>query len=77
MNADEAFMTATPFCILPVTALNGTPIGNGRTGAITQKLLDTWGANVGVDIVGQIRQWHTRPAAAGQGASPYSFRTRK
>ncbi len=77
MNADEAFMTATPFCILPVTALNGTPIGNGRTGAITQKLLDTWGSNVGVDIVGQIRSWHAQPAAVGRGASPYAFRTRK
>ena len=27
VNADEAFMTGTPFCMLPVTSLDGQKIG--------------------------------------------------
>ena len=33
-TADEAFMTGTPFCALPVTSLNGLDIGNGKPGPI-------------------------------------------
>jgi branched-chain amino acid aminotransferase len=29
-TADEAFMTGTPFCMLPVTTLNSLPLGNGK-----------------------------------------------
>ena len=54
-TADEAFMTGTPFCILPVTSLNGIKIGNGWMGHITRKLIDTWGIKVGVDIIAQIK----------------------
>ncbi|MDP3182435.1 MAG: aminotransferase class IV, partial [Desulfobaccales bacterium] len=32
MTADEAFMTGTPFCLLPVISLNGVTIGAGRMG---------------------------------------------
>ena len=56
-EADEAFVTSTPFCILPVTSLDGRPIGNGKTGPITQSLLAAWSKNVGVDIPGQIKGW--------------------
>ena len=31
-SADEAFMTGTPFCMLPVTSLNSIKIGNGKRG---------------------------------------------
>jgi branched-chain amino acid aminotransferase len=77
MTADEAFMTGTPFCILPVTSLNGAAIGAGRMGAVTGRLLDAWGANVGVNISAQIKAW---AAAAGPrttaAPSPYAFKTR-
>ena len=33
-TADEAFMTGTPFCMLPVTSLNSIPISNGKVGPI-------------------------------------------
>ena len=33
-NADEAFMTGTPFCMLPVTSLNGLSIGDGKVGSV-------------------------------------------
>lgn len=41
-TADEAFMTGTPFCILPVTQLNCINIGDARMGNITRMLLDKW-----------------------------------
>jgi len=77
INADEAFMTGTPFCILPVSFLNSIPIGNKPMGNITRKLLDTWSAAVGVDIVGQIKKWDAeRGGPALAGPSPYAFKSK-
>jgi branched-chain amino acid aminotransferase len=76
LTADEAFMCATPFCILPVTSINGTTIGDGRMGRVTKLLLDAWSQNVGVDIVGQIKEWH-QPSGTTQSPSPYSFKKGK
>lgn len=54
-NADEAFESTTPFCLMPVTKINNIPIGDGKPGPICFKLLDAWSAKVGVDIVDQIK----------------------
>lgn len=73
--ADEAFMTGTPFCALPVTSLNGIPIGTGCPGELTRKIINTWSGNVGVDIEKQIKSWH---GEAGSGApTPYNFKPTK
>lgn len=73
-DADEAFMTGTPFCILPVTSLNGIPIGNGQMGLMTKKLLDHWGHDVGVNIIQQIRAFNEEVGEISSGApSPYKF----
>jgi branched-chain amino acid aminotransferase len=75
MLADEAFMTGTPFCLLPVTSLNSVAIGNRQMGPITRLLLDTWGAKVGVDIAAQIKTWDAERGGTGPiGPSPYSFK---
>jgi branched-chain amino acid aminotransferase len=50
-------MTATPFCLLPVTKFNGLPIGSGKLGPITQRIHDQWSQNVGMDIFQQIRDY--------------------
>ena len=76
VTADEAFMTGTPFCLLPVTSLNGTPIGDGRVGPVTKQLLDRWSANVGINIPAQIQTWGQTAVNTGGGPSPYSFKTR-
>jgi len=77
-TADEAFMTGTPFCIIPVTQLNNVNIGNGKMGPMTKKLLDLWGANVGVNIVEQIKNFGIECAQEGahnaNAPSPYQFR---
>ena len=54
-DADESFMTGTPFCIIPVTSLNGIIIGDKIIGSVTQRLIDQWSKNVGVDIIKQIK----------------------
>ena len=74
-TADEAFMTGTPFCMLPVTSLNGSRIGDGKVGENFKKLIGQWGKNTSVDIVDQITTWALQ---AGPGVSdaptPYRFK---
>jgi len=75
ITADESFMTGTPFCMLPVTSINSSKIGNGLMGPITRKLLDTWSETVGVDIKKQIQKWDTQcEKKLRSGPSPYSFK---
>ena len=55
VNADEAFTSSTPYCLLPVTKINGLPIGTGAPGPVWKKLMTAWSDLVGLDIVEQIR----------------------
>jgi len=74
-DADEAFLTGTPFCILPTTHLNGVEIGDGKMGLITKRLLERWSENVGVDIVQQIRDFADELSGVKSSApTPYQFR---
>lgn len=77
-TADEAFMTGTPFCMLPVTSLNGNVIGKGVVGDGFNRLMSQWSTNTGVDIVGQITRWDTERTgtAIGNAPTPYQFRTK-
>jgi branched-subunit amino acid aminotransferase/4-amino-4-deoxychorismate lyase len=59
VNADEAFLASTPYCLMSVTRINGLPIGDGRPGPVVGRLLAAWGARVGLDIAEQI----TRPSS--------------
>lgn len=54
VNADEAFLASTPYCLMPVTRLNGVSIADGRPGPMFLRLLQAWSAEVGLDIVEQI-----------------------
>ena len=71
-DADEAFLTSTPFCILPAVSLNKLKIGNGKPGNITNMLLKKWSNNVNVDIVKQIKEWD-KQIKNSQGTTPYKF----
>jgi branched-subunit amino acid aminotransferase/4-amino-4-deoxychorismate lyase len=53
INADEAMLTTTPYCIAPCTRINGIPIGDGRAGPVFRDLLAAWGKRVGVDLMKQ------------------------
>ncbi len=74
MNADEAFFTCTPFCMLPATKFLGQNIGDGVIGPVFAKLISAWGENVGVDILAQARSWKGEDKKIGkQTATPYAF----
>jgi branched-subunit amino acid aminotransferase/4-amino-4-deoxychorismate lyase len=60
MNADEAFTASTPYCLMPVTKINGVPIGDGRPGPVWRRLLAAWSELVGIDIEHQIREGAAR-----------------
>ena len=53
MNAQEAFLSSTPFCLMPATRINGVPIADGRPGPLYRRLIKAWSEQVGVDIAGQ------------------------
>ena len=57
-NADESFMTATPFCMLPVTSLNGVKISDGKIGKTYKKILKKWSMETKVNISEQIKNWN-------------------
>ncbi|HTQ40811.1 MAG TPA: aminotransferase class IV [Pirellulales bacterium] len=59
-RADEAFLTSTPNCLLPVTRFNGRPIGNGQPGKILRQLLAAWNEMSGVNIAEQARRFSKR-----------------
>ncbi|MDC3221730.1 aminotransferase class IV [Planktomarina sp.] len=74
-NADEAFMTGTPFCMLPVTSLNSLKIGDGKVGPIFSKLIAKWSDNTDVDIIQQIKGWEDNSQNIDSDApTPYSFK---
>ena len=54
-TADEMFFTSTPYCIMPATKFNNLPVGDGKVGPITRRLLAAWSELVGMDIAAQAR----------------------
>ncbi len=55
-HADEAFLTSTPPCALPITRFNQKPIGSGQPGPVYRQLMDAWSKSVGLDIIDQMRR---------------------
>ena len=76
LEGDEAFFTATPFCMLPVTKLNGQRIGQGTPGPVYRRFLDRWSEKVGVDIEAQIKRYNAEMEDSVEEfeATPYAFR---
>lgn len=75
-TADEAFMTGTPFCMLPVTSLNDVNIGEGKVGEHFNKLLKQWSLNMDLDIAAQIQKWNEEDGDIVTGPSPYKFKSK-
>ena len=51
--AEEAFISSTRFCMLPVASINGLAIGSQMPGAITRRLIQAWIDEVEFDFVAQ------------------------
>lgn len=62
LQADEALLSSTPFCLMPATKLNGQAIGDGRPGPMFRRLLTAWSEVVGLDIEKQIHDGARRRA---------------
>lgn len=56
MKADEAFLSSTSYCLMPVTKINDVPLGNGCPGPIYRALRTAWSQRVGVDIERQLSE---------------------
>ena len=56
VQAAEALVASTPYCLAPVTRFNDQPVGSGRPGPISDRLLGAWDQLVGLDIRKQIRE---------------------
>jgi len=54
INADEAWLTTTPYCVAPAVKINNIPIGSGSPGPWFHRMLDAWSNLVGLDIHAQI-----------------------
>ena len=54
INADEAWVPTSPYCLGPVTKINGVAIGDGKPGPMWRKLIDHWSELVGKDIYAEV-----------------------
>jgi branched-chain amino acid aminotransferase len=63
VNADEAFLASTPYCLMSVTKINGTRVGTGKPGPIYGRLVTAWSELVGLDVVQQIVEGARRRTA--------------
>ena len=52
-SADEAFVSSTRYCMLPVATLNGYRFGAATPGSVTSRLTLAWKEMVGMDFVQQ------------------------
>ena len=50
-EANEAFVSSTRYCLLPVASVNGYPLQDRPPGPVTERVLSEWKRLVGVDFV--------------------------
>jgi branched-chain amino acid aminotransferase len=54
-NSDEAFITSSGFCTMPVTKIDNIRVGDGLPGPVVRRLLEAWSELAGYDIVERCR----------------------
>ena len=54
INADEAWLTTTPYCLAPCTRINRIAIGDGKPGPRFKEMMAAWSERVGMDIEKQV-----------------------
>ena len=54
-NAQEAFITSSGCCTMPVTRIDTIQVGDGRPGPVVRRLLEAWSELAGYDIVDRCR----------------------
>jgi branched-subunit amino acid aminotransferase/4-amino-4-deoxychorismate lyase len=56
INAEEAWLPTTPYCLGPVVKVNGVPIGDGKPGKMWRKILSRWSKIVGKDVYAEVAE---------------------
>ncbi len=64
-TADEAFLTTTSYCVLPVGRIDNRPLAQKAPGPITKRLWAAWSEMVGLDIVDQAQRCADRTGVIG------------
>jgi branched-chain amino acid aminotransferase len=59
-SADEALLTSTSICALPIVECNGHPIADSKPGPTYRRLLSAWNDLVGLNIADQAQRFATR-----------------
>jgi branched-chain amino acid aminotransferase len=72
-TAEEAFITTTSYCILPVGRFNGAKVGEALPGPVTQRLTEAWKRLVGMDFIEQMQRHADKSQAARTAAEPVSL----
>ena len=49
-EADEAFLSSSVVCVVPVSQIDGLAVGSGQRGPVFRKLLKAWSELAGIDI---------------------------
>ena len=62
-TADEAFLSNTQYCVLPVSKIDNRGVKEEVPGPVTQKLWAAWSEKVGMDIVDQALNYAAAKAA--------------
>jgi branched-subunit amino acid aminotransferase/4-amino-4-deoxychorismate lyase len=53
--ADEAWLSSTSICLLPIVRCDGEPIDAGKPGPMYARMLGAWNRAVGLDLAEQAR----------------------
>ncbi|MEO1191593.1 MAG: aminotransferase class IV [Pseudomonadota bacterium] len=65
-TADEAFLTSTSLCAVPVASLDGQTFRHGQPGPVTKQIMEAFAEEVDFDYVGQyLRFLSNAPATSG------------
>lgn len=76
-ESNEAFVTGTPFCMLPVVSLNNLNIGDGKIGKYFNLILNKWSQNVGLNIKQQIIDYSKEESTLlGDAPTPLQFKVK-
>ena len=59
-SANEAMLTSTSICVLPIVECDGEAIGSGKPGPMYRQLLAAWSELVGLDVADQARRFANR-----------------
>ena len=65
VGADEVLTIGIPWCLVPIAAIDGRRVGEGRAGPVSRRLLEAWSAVAGLDLAAQARSLAAHSSLGG------------